>query len=479
MHEESTKGRAGRRIIAPGVAAVALASLAAAVPSVASVGPPARPSAELLSAGRVVASDHVLVAYRGQGSPAPERVRVPAGTDLRTALAELRSDPAVRWADPDPIATISAIVPNDRGRGSRPGAWQRDQWNFLPPPPTGVQCTEARPCGVNAPDAWQLLRDAGHPEGRATNGQRGPIVAVIDTGVAYRDLGKRFRKSPELARGTFVAGRDFRDDDRRPLDENGHGTHVASTIAQRTGNGRSMTGLGDGLRIMPVRVLNRDGSGTASDVANGLRFAVREGADVINLSLEFSPSFTDCTGLRVVCRAINAAERQGVLVVGTAGNRGLNRAQMPGREAFAVASGTIRGCLSRFSSRGAGVGITAPGGGVDSLSAGLQCASPARGPGIVQLTLRKRGGFRKFGYPRYEGTSMAAPHVSAAAALVLSSGVLADKLGRRPRPADLTRWLGCTARAPFDPTKASLYGAGLLDLAAAVDPASPCPGLTP
>ena len=69
---------------------------------------------------------------------------------------------------------------------------------------------------------------------------------------------------------------------------------------------------------------------------------------------------------------------------------------------------------------------------------------------------------------------MAAPHVSAAAALVLSSGVLRKRLEHRPSPRQLGDWLACTARAPFDPASASYYGAGLLDLAAALDPRS-CP----
>ncbi len=102
--------------------------------------------------------------------------------------------------------------------------------------------------------AWQHLIDAGHPGGR------GAIVAVVDTGVAYANR-KRFRRSPDFGRRDFVRGYDFVDNDAFPNDENGHGTHVASTIGERTGNGIGVTGLAYGARIMPIRVLDRYGAG--------------------------------------------------------------------------------------------------------------------------------------------------------------------------------------------------------------------------
>ena len=143
-----------------------------------------------------------------------------------------------------------------------PGGWQQLQWNFL----AGA--------GVNAPDAWQHLIDAGHPGGR------GVIVAVLDTGVAYAEP----QPLPPLAglprAADFVRGYDFVDDDRFPNDENGHGTHVASTIGESTHNGRGVTGLAYGARIMPVRVLDADGAGDSVDITAGIRYAVRHGADV-------------------------------------------------------------------------------------------------------------------------------------------------------------------------------------------------------
>lgn len=448
------------------------------LPALAIVPMPAQAAAEpglRYPRSAAVASDQILVQYRGE--PGEQVVELGPGVEPGSALRELRADPEVRWAAPDPIARAGGL-PRDPGKnGNQAGGWVADQWNFLTPPPLGVPCDATQPCGVDAIGAWRLLERAGHPGGARASGKRGPIVAVIDSGVAYRDAGSRYRKNPDLAAGAFVRGRDFIGNDARPLDRNGHGTHIAATIVEQTDNEIGVTGLGDQLRVMPIRVLDAFGAGVASDVAKGIRFATRNGAAVINLSLEFAPRFRDCARLRGVCQAIRQARSSGTVVVAATGNAASNRAQMPAAVAFGVASSTIRGCLAQLSSRGPGTDITAPGGGLDS-DAGPHCLPRAPGPSITQLTLSSRsllaGRYDRFGYPRYEGTSMAAAHVSAAVALVKASRVLSDRLGHNPGPAAIENWLRCTARAVPASPEADLYGAGLLDLRAAVDPRS-CP----
>jgi serine protease len=160
-----------------------------------------------------------------------------------------------------------------------------------------------------------------------------------------------------------------------------------------------------------------------------------------------------------------------VVVVGAAGNQGRPRVAFPADApgAIAVGASTYRGCLARYSDYGTGLDLLAPGGGVDQANTGnLSCNTSARGFSIRQFSLKPgpaaRGNFRRFGIVGMQGTSMAAAHVSAAAALLLADGVQAD--GVEPR-------LKCTTTKPSgDP---NYYGAGLLNAAQATDPNALCP----
>jgi serine protease len=360
---------------------------------------------------------------------------------------------------PDIKAHASAFVPNDPGRGTIPGGWTAVQWNFN------------GPFSVNAPDAWQHAIDAGAPGGR------GVKVAVLDTGVAYSNRGT-FRKSPDLLKARFVAGYDFVAHDPFANDRNGHGTHVASTIAEATNNGLGLTGLAYGATIMPVRVLDDHGEGDASDIAAGVRFAVRHGAQVINLSLEFS---TDVTASEIpeLVEALAYAHRRGVFLVGASGNEAHRSVAYPARARYVVSVGatTEHGCLSDFSNQGDGLDISAPGGGADAVIANDPNCHPGDRPGhdIYQVTLEGGAQHRRFGIPGgYEGTSMAAPHVAAAAALVIGTKVI----GTHPTPGAIEQRLKQTARDVGDPGPDTRYGAGLLDAAAATAPPGSVPGAT-
>ncbi|HEU4658943.1 MAG TPA: S8 family serine peptidase [Capillimicrobium sp.] len=356
------------------------------------------------------------------------------------------------------VAPPPAPIPNDPGRGTTPGGWQALQWNLL-----------ASAAGIGAPDAWANVAAAGRPGGA------GVTVAVLDTGVAYEDRG-RFRRSPDLAQTTFVDGYDFVDRDPHPDDENGHGTHVASTIAESTNNGIGLTGIAWGASVMPVRVLDSAGYGRPRDIRAGLRFAVRHGADVVNLSLEFGPT-TRAREIRGLMRTLAWARRRGVLVVAPSGNEGRRRVALPARAAGVVAVGatTKRGCLADYSNRGRGLDLVAPGGGPDAVDEETPgCAPfepPPAGGAIYQVTFPD-GHPRRFGIRGEEGTSMAAPHVTATAALVIASGVL----GPEPTPEALEAQLEATARDLGAPGPDRRYGAGLLNAATATAAAATSSG---
>src|SRR5688500_7819088 len=153
------------------------------------------------------------------------------------------------------------------------------------------------------PEAWTLSRG------------RGTVVAIIDTGVLFRDH-ERARRAPDLAGTRFVEGYDFVSNDASPDDEHGHGTHVAGTVAQTTDNNLGVAGVAPDAAIMPIRVLDRHGPGNCGGIPAGIRWAADHGAHVINMSLGGgSPS-------RTVQNAIDYAHSKGVTVVAAAGNSG-------------------------------------------------------------------------------------------------------------------------------------------------------------
>jgi len=396
-------------------------------------------------------------------------MKLPRGVSVPSAEQALDGNPAVDYAVPNYLAHASA-VPNDPGPAGVPGGWERTQWNFLP---CGSLCGEkAAPLqergGLNAIDAWEILKQRGVPAGK------GARVAVLDTGVAYMTQKPRFRRSPDFSRKQFLPGYDFVDKDRQPLDEDGHGTHVTGTIAERTGNGVGLTGLASRARIMPVRVLDSQGFGTARNIAKGIRWAANHKAQVINMSFEFSLGVNSCAKIKGICSAVKYAFKKGALVVAAAGNENGEPVAYPAGAPHVIGVGrtTKDACLASDSRTGAGLDLVAPGGGFPLLtSCGDDDPLFSRGVPIFQLTLIGAG-FKTFGYPGgYEGTSMASAHVSGVAALVIGSHVV----GRSPAAVECQ--LEATARhsdsqlgQPYD---ARLFGAGLVDAAAAVRARAP------
>jgi len=367
-----------------------------------------------------------------------EQLQIDDGDSVRETIAELNADPNVAYAVPNWRARAAA-VPDDPGF--------RLQWNLF------------SPYGINVVEAWSLAKGLGAPGGR------GAVVALLDSGVAYERRG-RYRRAPDLRRSTFVRPYDFIEKDGHPNDVFGHGTHVAGTIAQTTNNGVATAGIAYNAKIMPLRVLDSNGEGDSAAIARAIRYAARYRADVINLSLEF-PAEVRSAEIPDVLAAIRYAHRRGSLVVAAAGNQADIAVAYPARAQSVIAVGatTVTGCQADYSNAGEDLDIVAPGGGADAPNADspwdiAHCSPDSVGRPIIQQTFTR--GVTRFGLPRgYEGTSMAAPHVSAIAALLIAT----KRLGPHPSPRDVEAHLEATARPTDRPDR---YGAGLVDAAAAL-----------
>jgi serine protease len=367
-----------------------------------------------------------------------EQLQIDDGDSVRETIAELRADPNVTYAVPNWRARAAA-EPDDPAF--------RLQWNLF------------STYGINIVEAWSLAEGLGAPGGR------GATVALLDSGVAYERYG-RYRRAPDLRRSTFVRPYDFIGKDRHPNDVFGHGTHVAGTIAQTTNNGVGTAGIAYNAKIMPLRVLDSNGEGDSAAIARAIRYAARYRVDVINLSLEF-PAEVRAAEIPDVLSALRYAHRRGVVVVAAAGNQADIAVAYPARaqSVIAVGANTITGCQADYSNSGEDLDLVAPGGGADAPNSDsawdvAHCNPDSIGRPIIQQTFTR--GVRRFGLPRsYEGTSMASPHVSAIAALVIGT----KRLGAHPSPRDVERHLEATAR-PTD--RADRYGAGLVDAAAAL-----------
>ncbi|GAT68036.1 peptidase [Planomonospora sphaerica] len=267
----------------------------------------------------------------------------------------------------------------------------------------------------------------------------GQIVAVVDSGVDAAH--------PDLA-GTVLSGTDLVvDRGTGQSDPNGHGTHVAGIVAAKAGNGVGIAGLAHGAKILPVRVLDADGSGWSSDVAAGITYAADHGATVINLSLG-SPGSDP-----MVRSAIDYALAKDVVVVAAAGNSAQDCSKVsnpyPGENcgnpvnypaAFpgvvGVAATDSADARAAFSEYGSYVDVAAPG-------------------------VRVRSTYPSSRYLDMSGTSMASPYAAATVALIRAKFPAMSAAQATARLTGTARDLGTAGRDPY-------YGAGLVQPLAAL-----------
>jgi serine protease len=404
------------------------------------------------------------VVYKLRGQALGRTLALPAGTSVARTAAALRSNPRVLYAEPNYVARASTAaaeqplaLPDDPGtlgpgaEAASAGGWASKQWNFLPWQGSPTPDLPISPGGIDAVGAWQNLARFGRP------GAAGVTVAVLDTGIAYRKVSDEFARSPDFFPAQFVRGYDFIDYDPVPLDENGHGTHVAGTIAEQTNNGIGLTGLAYQATLMPVRVLDAQGRGNAYDIARGIRLAVYRGAEVINMSFNFACG----KAVPIVDEALRRAYIAGVVTVASAGNigsEGCVSEPATGPRVIAVGGTTEGGCLADYSLAGP-IDLLAPGGGEPIAG----CPS-VLSRSILQVTLRPGSGTEFVVPGDYFGTSMAAAHVSGVAAMVLAIGY--HRKGPAGRPltrvvSSVTGRLRKTARDIGLPR--TQQGAGLID----------------
>jgi subtilisin family serine protease len=301
------------------------------------------------------------VGYSTQGLERIYKLSLPETADVLAVAAAFGADAYVEYAEPNYIYHF-LFLPDD--------PLFSYQWGLHNTRQTGGK----EDADIDAPEAWDII-----------TGTTDVMIAVIDTGVDYT------HEDLDDGRVRTDIDKDYVNDDDDAMDDHGHGTHVAGTIAAETNNGIGVAGVMWVAEILPIKVLNEWGSGYSSDVAEGIRYAADQGADVINMSL----GSRSCS--QTIADAVNYAYfDKGVVIVAAAGNNG-SSISYPAKfdPVIAVGATDHNDHRAYFSNYGDELDVVAP--------------------GVTIFSTVPNDG-----YDAFSGTSMASPHVAGVAGLLLA-----------------------------------------------------------
>ncbi len=365
------------------------------------------------------APDRVIIKIKGEKEPF-RVVMVPEGKVMEK-VREYQADPDVVYAEPDyyvySLGSNDTAYANQWSLNNIGQAIYRGSGN----PDSPVDLT--KPIGTGNSDSDIDWEEAWN--GFSTAVFSATVIAVVDSGIdeTHPDLkGKIWLNANETPGNKkdddgngFVDdtwGWDFVRKDNAPHDKYGHGTHVSGIAGAETNNGKGIAGVGfsNSIRIMPLQVLNDQGIGFTSNIAQGIRYAADNGAKVINLSLGGGGSTT-------LKNAIDYASNEGVLIVAAAGNNNGGAVIYPAayENVIAVSATNYKDDIASFSSVGPEVDVAAPGENIFS-------TFPS-----YKFTIGTKYGRARY-YDVGSGTSMAAPQVAGLAGLLFAQDNTRDSV---------------------------------------------------
>ncbi len=299
------------------------------------------------------------------------QIQIPEHTSVEEMVYAFDRNPDVEYAEPNFVAHITA-TPNDTLFEEQYALHNTGQEIGVPGSPSGTVRAD-----IKAPEGWE-----------ETKGTAETLIAIIDTGV---DL-----LHPDLESKVVSGGRDFVNDDFDATDDHWHGTHIAGIAAAETNNTEGIAGVAWNCKILPVKVLDEDGDGYYSWIADGIIWAADNGADVINMS------FGGPSEAGILAEALNYAKAAGVVLVASTGNDGDSVLYPAAYDEYclAVAATDYNDNRTDWSNPGPEVDVAAP------------------GERIISCVPTWYWGQGSLPYGYAGGTSMAAPHVAGLAALI-------------------------------------------------------------